>query len=102
MSYIPKIIDNLRDYAKNNDNDLRCKHIAIGIKNGKNITSPIMNKWKNKVMGMYKGSQHAEVGAIIELFHIYCKRAGMLSSDIHNMKSYLCLDPGARYRVLWG
>ena len=71
-------------------------------RNGKNITLPKINKWKYNVMGMFKGSQHAEVGAIVELFHIYCKRSGMSSSDIKNLKSYLYIDPGAKSRVLQG
>lgn len=99
---IDKIINNLRDYVDCHDNDLRCKHAAIAIRNGKNITSPKINKWKHNVMGMFKGSQHAEVGAIVELFHIYCKRSGMSSSDIKTLKSYLCIDPGAKSRVLQG
>jgi hypothetical protein len=86
-SKMTKIINELIDFGNCHSNDIRCKHIAIAFKNKKRISSPCINKWK------YMESQHAEVGAISDLFYKCCRGANVtfesFKQSLHTQKPYV-------------
>ncbi len=84
-----KLIINMIGECKKHDHDIRSKHVAVIIKNGRPISEYKFNHLRENLMGLSSNTAHAEIAAIDELYRRCCMDAGLSRSNINMIGKYV-------------
>ena len=71
---IRRIYESLKDY--DHVGNMRCKHIAIAVKNGKPVSPIGYNHFRTKVFGEIRGTMHAEMKVLHDLLKSFNNKVG--------------------------